>query len=119
MPVLDANGAFQERDAESGVFIVGKGGSADGTALTDLGGGDISLQYLPDSGLDATVDANWATVNDTGSGVEVLMEFSVAPQAVSFVFYGGARRIRGFLSGATNPDVVVNIASEIKGRVYR
>lgn len=119
MPVISSDGAFQERDADSGVFIVGKAGSANGAALTDLSGGVISLQYLPDSGLDPTVDANWASVSDTGSGVEILMEFNTAPQAVSFVFYGGPRRIRGFLTGAGTPDVVVNIESEIKGRVYR
>jgi len=108
MPLLTANGVVREMQAESGVFVVGKSGETDGAGRSDLGGGTVVLETIGDD-LDPTQIANWSPINDTNSGTEVLMSYTTAPQAISFVFYGGARRIRARLESATSPNVWVNI----------
>lgn len=112
MTVLTENGSTDDLDATHGTITIGDGGATNGAARNNLGGGTVTLEYLQDKG-DASVANNWHPVNDTGSGAEVLMQYTTAPQHIAFNLFSGVSRIRATLSGATTPNVEINVRGHV------
>jgi len=106
MAILTGNGETSQITCYEGIFYIGLPG---GATETDYGGGTAVLQRLLPGG-DPTEDDDWVTVSDSSSGSVELMSYTTGHQAMPFDVKGSTR-VRGKLTGATNPSLRMDIVA--------